>query len=186
MDIPQSLIIISVLYCLSFETYHFRNCAHRLHSLFLEAVSVDVERGARLRVTEAGGDRSRIDNAGETSKTEDMLLSGHVYSPQKGMSTLSNEQLTVFTIAARDSMDSQYRISALPDVGAGDEAVSLYVSAVNGVIEADGSQLTSYSVLLYDEKAYLTAETESETLYYALPKGSAEYRVWDSLLTNLP
>ncbi len=127
-----------------------------------------------------------IDNAGETSKTEDMLLSGHVYSPQKGMSTLSNEQLTVFTIAARDSMDSQYRISALPDVGAGDEAVSLYVSAVNGVIEADGRQLTSYSVLLYDEKAYLTAETESETLYYALPKGSTEYRVWDSLLTNLP
>ena len=127
-----------------------------------------------------------IDNAGETSKTEDMLLSGHVYSPQKGMSTLSNEQLTVFTIAARDSMDSQYRILALPDVGAGDEAVSLYVSAVNGVIEADGRQLTSYSVLLYDEKAYLTAETESETLYYALPKGSTEYRVWDSLLTNLP
>ena len=154
----------------------------------LPSMTVDGEDSYSYQTSETDQHTSDdgIDNAGETGKTEDALLSGHVYSPQKGMSTLSNEQLTVFTIAARDSMDSQYRISALPDGGAGDEAVSLYVSAVNGVIEADGRQLTSYSVLLYDEKAYLTAETESEKLYYALPKGSAEYRVWDSLLTNLP
>ena len=74
MDIPQSLIIISVLYCLSFETYHFRNCAHRLHSLFLEAVSVDVERGACLRVTKAGGDRSRIDTAGDEQGRIEIVL----------------------------------------------------------------------------------------------------------------
>ena len=51
------------LYCLSFETYHLRNGAHCFHLLFLKNVSVNVQRGACLGVTKAGGDRVRIDTA---------------------------------------------------------------------------------------------------------------------------
>ena len=74
MDIPQSLIIISVLYCLSFETYHIGYCAHCFHALFLKDVSVDVQRSACLRVTKAGGDRSRIDTAGDEQGRIEIVL----------------------------------------------------------------------------------------------------------------
>ncbi len=37
-------VCVVILYCLSFETYHFRNCTHCFHALLLKNVSVNVQR----------------------------------------------------------------------------------------------------------------------------------------------